>query len=126
MNVLKEKCFFYRKILVLEGKIVSLSSVYCVSFFFLLCLGLRHCKSGFLILKICQYGGPRRLVQLFLKYLCKNISISVGPMTTKFSKQVHVEELTQMRLTKQVLVTSSCEKLKPLYLHHRDRYDHQH
>ena len=33
-----------------------------------------------------------------------DISIPIRPMTTKFSKQVHVEELTQKRLIKQVLV----------------------
>ena len=36
-----------------------------------------------------------------------DISISMRPMTTKFDKQVHAEELTRMRLTKQVLVISS-------------------
>ena len=35
------------------------------------------------------------------------ISISITPMTTKFGKQVHLQELIQMRLIKQVLVTSS-------------------
>ena len=34
------------------------------------------------------------------------ISISVRPMTTKFGKQVHLQDLTQMILIKQVLVTS--------------------
>ena len=37
------------------------------------------------------------------------ISISVRPMITKFGKQVHLQELRQMRLIKQVLVTSSRE-----------------
>ena len=36
-----------------------------------------------------------------------DISISMRPMTTKFGKQVHAEELTRMKLTKQVLVISS-------------------
>ena len=36
-----------------------------------------------------------------------DISISIRPMTTEFSKQIHLQELTQMRLIKQVLVTSS-------------------
>ena len=35
-----------------------------------------------------------------------DISISIKVMTTKFGRQVHLEELTQMRL-KQVTVTSS-------------------
>ena len=36
-----------------------------------------------------------------------NISISIKPMTTKFDKQVHLQELIQLRQIKQVLVTSS-------------------
>ena len=35
------------------------------------------------------------------------ISIFTRPMTTKFVKVVHLEELTQMRLIKQILMTSS-------------------
>ena len=35
-----------------------------------------------------------------------DISISIRPMSTKFGKQVHLEKLTQMRLLKQVMVTS--------------------
>ena len=34
------------------------------------------------------------------------ISISIRPMKTKFGKQLHLEELTQVRLMKQVLVMS--------------------
>ena len=34
------------------------------------------------------------------------ISISIRPKTTKFGKQLHLEELTQVRLIKQVLVIS--------------------
>ena len=37
------------------------------------------------------------------------ISTSTRPMTSKFGKQVHPEELTQRSLIKQVLETSSCE-----------------
>ena len=36
-----------------------------------------------------------------------DISISIRPVATKFGKQVHVEELTQMRIIKQVLVKPS-------------------
>ena len=36
-----------------------------------------------------------------------NISISIRPMTTKFGRQLHLQEFIQMRLIKQVLVTSS-------------------
>ena len=34
-----------------------------------------------------------------------DISISIRPMATTFSKQVHLDELTQIRLIKQMLVT---------------------
>ena len=34
------------------------------------------------------------------------ISRFIRPMTTKFEKQVHLQDLTQLRLIKQVLVTS--------------------
>ena len=34
------------------------------------------------------------------------IAISIRPMISKFEKQVHLQELTQMRLIKHVLVTS--------------------
>ena len=36
-----------------------------------------------------------------------DISISIRPMIAKFCKQVHVQDLTHMRLIKQVLVTLS-------------------
>ena len=36
-----------------------------------------------------------------------DISISIQPMIIKFGKQVHLQELTQMRLIKQVLETPS-------------------
>ena len=47
-----------------------------------------------------------------------DISISVRIMTTKLGKEVHLQELTQVRLIKRVLVTSSrpLEQLKT-YLH---------
>ena len=35
-----------------------------------------------------------------------DISISVRPMVTKFGKQVHLQNLTQTRVIKQVLVMS--------------------
>ena len=35
-----------------------------------------------------------------------DISISIGPMITKFGNKVHLQDLAQMRLIKQVLVTS--------------------
>ena len=36
-----------------------------------------------------------------------DIFISIRPMTMKFGEQVHLEELNQMRLIKQVLVSPS-------------------
>ena len=36
-----------------------------------------------------------------------DISISLRPMTTKFGKRLDIEELTNLRLDKHVLVTSS-------------------
>ena len=36
-----------------------------------------------------------------------DIFISIRPSTIKFSKQVHLRDLTQMRLVNQVMVTSS-------------------
>ena len=38
-----------------------------------------------------------------------DISISIRTMTIMFGKMVHLEELTQIRLIKQVLVTLSCQ-----------------
>ena len=35
-----------------------------------------------------------------------DISISIRPIITKFSKQVHLHDLTQIRVIKQVVVTS--------------------
>ena len=48
-----------------------------------------------------------------------DISVSIRPMTIKFGKQVHLQESTQMKLIKQLLVTS------PLYLHYHSAYCHQ-
>ena len=42
------------------------------SFFCQPCAGLRNCKSIFLNLKTSQYGGPRRGVERFPRYSCKN------------------------------------------------------
>ena len=38
-----------------------------------------------------------------------DLSISIKLMATKFDKQVHLQELIQIRLTKQMLVTSSSQ-----------------
>ena len=56
-----------------------------------------------------------------------DISISMRRMTTKFGNQVHAVELTQMRLTKQVLVITSRSRkeLRTLYPHYQNAYAHQ-
>ena len=38
-----------------------------------------------------------------------DISISIRPMTTKFGKQIHLQDLTQMRQIKIAIVTSLCQ-----------------
>ena len=35
-----------------------------------------------------------------------DISISIRPMITRFGNQIHLQDLTQIRIIKQVLVTS--------------------
>ena len=78
--------------------------------------GLWHRESVFLILKISQcrwvssnQGGEFSFFQgIYIRIdLRIAIFISIIPMTTKFVKQVHPQELTQTRLIKQVLMTSS-------------------
>ena len=75
------------------------------------CLRLQNWKSVFLILKVFQYSG---WVQFFLDIRVRidiriDASISIRSATTKFGQHVHKEEeLTQMRLNMQVLVTSLC------------------
>ena len=61
--------------------------------------GLWNCKSVFLILKIAQYGDRDMRIRIRI-----DISISIRPLTTKFGKQVHLQDLTQMILIKQVPV----------------------
>ena len=46
-----------------------------------------------------------------------DISIPIGPMINKFGKQVHLQDLTQMELIKQALVT-------PLRQDHLRNYNH--
>ena len=60
-------------------------------------------------MKVSQYMGPNRWVQFLQGIQVRldiktNISFSVRPINTRFGKQVHLEELTQMRLIEQVLV----------------------
>ena len=53
---------------------------------------------------MADWGGELNFSQGI--YVRIDISISIRPMTTKFGKQIHVQDLTKMRLIKQVLVTS--------------------
>ena len=76
------------------------------------CLQLQNWKSVFLILKVFQYGGEFRFfldihVRIDIRI---DASISIRSATTKFGQQVYKEELTQMRLNMQVLVTSLCQE----------------
>ena len=53
---------------------------------------------------MADQGGK---LSFFLGILVRiNISISIKSMITKFGIQVHLQDLTQMRLIKQVLITS--------------------
>ena len=55
-----------------------------------------------------------------------DISISLRVMITKFGKQVHQQELSQVEIIKQVLMKSSRQdhvgKLKALYFHYQSVY----
>ena len=87
---------------------------YSLLFFCQPCPGLWNCKSLFLILKFSQYSGLRQWVQLFLKYPCKNWYENWCHhfnrlMTTKFDEQVHLKNLIQITLIRQVLVTPSSQ-----------------
>ena len=102
---IKAKCQFYCMCV----KRITLCNCLCSSSrrFSASASGASECKSVFLILKISQYGRSRRFsffqgihVRIDIRI---NISIS---MITKFGKQVYLQDLIQMRLIKQVLVTS--------------------
>lgn len=74
--------------------------------------GLKNCKLVFLTFKIPWYEGLRWWVLVFrcihvIIDIRINICISKRPMTTTFGKQVHEQDLIQMKLMKQVLVKSS-------------------
>ena len=92
--------------------------VFFFSFFFLLFWqpypGFRNCKSAFLILKMADWGGEFSFFQdIYVRIDIRiDISISIRSMTTKFGKQVHVGELTQMRL----IEVTNLEQLLPIML----------
>ena len=62
-------------------------------------------------LKMADRGGKFGFFQgIHVRNVIRiDISICMNTITTKFGKQVHLGELTQMRLIKQVLMTLSCE-----------------
>ena len=57
-----------------------------------------------------------------------DFSISIRPMITRFGNQIHLEDLTQIRIIKQVLVRHtwrSPDKPNTLHLHYQSVYGHQ-
>ena len=80
----------------------------CSSSFLPAVSGTSKFKLVFLILKIWKCGGLKCWVQHFPRYSCKiwyNNWYLYFCKTTKFGKQAHLQDLTQMKLIKQVLVT---------------------
>ena len=79
-------------------------------FFYQPCLGLQNCKSVFLILKIPIWRIKAVILTFSVVWIHVRIDTKVGisiskrHMTTKSDKQVHLEELTQIRWIRQVLV----------------------
>ena len=84
---------------------------------------------------MADQGSEFSFYQSILKgiHIRIDASISMRPMATKFSKQVHLEELIQMGLIKQVLVMPSPEDhmashkdhVTNKYLHYQSAYGHQ-
>ena len=95
---------------------------------------LRNCNLVFLMLKILQYDGSRRLVQLFLRYLCKNYysnwylhfqktydhQIWQAGTSTKFDSNE-----TNQPGTGGVITSRSRDRLKALYLQNQITYGYQ-
>ena len=57
-----------------------------------------------------------------------DISISIGPISIEFGKQVHLQELSQMGYQADAgdaITSRSCDKLKTLYLQYHSGYAHQ-
>ena len=93
---------------------LQLPVFFFLSFFSFFCQpypGLWHSKSVFLILKNRNMADWRGEFNFFQDIHVRigiriDISISKRPTITRFGKQVHLHDLTQMGLNKQVLVTS--------------------
>ena len=117
-----------------DWRIIALQLPVFFSFSFFFCLlfcqpypELRNCKSVFLVLKICQYGGPRRCVGLFPRYSCKNwyknwhihlhktYDYQIWQAGT--CRGVDSNEVNQVGAG-DAITWRSRHKLKPLYLHY--------
>ena len=93
-------------------------------------LGLLNCKSVFLILKITQFGGPTRRVQLFSRYPCKNWYLHFYKTYDQQIWKAHTSRGFDLSNTNQagagdVLTSWSRDKLKTLYLDYLSAYGHQ-
>ena len=98
------------------------------------CLGLRNCKSVFLILTITQYGRSRRWVQLCPKYVWKNwyknwflhfhetYDLQIWQAGT--SREVHSNETNETGAD-DVIILISLDKFYTLYLHYESVLGHQ-
>ena len=79
-----------------------------IAYGLLLVLVVSRVRDFGIIISISDFENPSiwwiDAVQIDLRI---NISISIRSMIPRFDRQVHLEELTQMRLIKEVLVTSS-------------------
>ena len=93
------------------------------------CLELWNCKLIFMILKITQYGRPRRWIQLFPRYSCKNWyknwylhfhkTYDYQIWQTGTFREVDVNETNQTG-DGDVITSRSRDKLKQLYLHYHN------
>ena len=101
------------------------------SFFCQLCPVLWNCKSVFVILKISQFGGLRRWIQLSPRYSCKNWNkiwylhfhktCDYQILQAGTSRGAHSNETNKVG-TSDVITSRSCDKRKPVYLHYHSAY----
>ena len=95
---------------------------------------LRNCKSVFLILKMSQYDGSRRWVQLFPRYSCKNwFKIWYLHFYKTYDRNVwragtstgfYSNETNQVGAA-DVITSRSRGNLKKYYPHYQSAYGHQ-
>ena len=91
--------------------------------------GLGNCVSVFLILKISQYGGSRRGVQLFPMNSCKNWYPHVYKTYDHKIRQASTSTGFHSNETNQAgagnaITSRSHDKLKPWYIHYQNVYGH--